>query len=322
MEFEQIKDISLAPMEGVTGPVFRRVHKKHFTGVDRYFTPFLAANKTHHFKRRETREFLPFDPGLVPQVLTSSAEDFIWAAKALADAGYKEVNINLGCPMATVVTKHKGAGMLLDRDYLERFFDTVFSESDMPRISVKTRLGFSSPDEAVPLGKLYGAYPFSEVVIHARVREDFYNKPVNLSAFSKMAEQLSCPVCYNGDIRSILDLQVLMHDFPTIDRVMIGRGLLANPALAGKIRNYESGTDNFKEYPSVSEIERYLSDLWNEYSQELSGDRDVLFKMKELWFHMGSLFPKHQKALDTIRKCKTSDEYHRAVDQILSTSFL
>ena len=108
--------LSFAPMESITGPVFRRVHKEIYGGVDNYFTPFLVANKNHAFKRRETREFIPYDPNLIPQVLASNPQDFIWAAKVLKEAGYSEVNLNLGCPMPTVVTKKKGSGLLKDLD--------------------------------------------------------------------------------------------------------------------------------------------------------------------------------------------------------------
>ena len=359
LENATFEDISFAPMEGVTGPIFRKIHKEHFSGVDRYFTPFLAANQNHHFKRRETREYLPYDPHLVPQILTSSPEDFIWAAKTLKEAGYKEVNLNIGCPMATVVTKKKGAGLLLNPSYLNSFFEKVFEETDMPDISIKTRLGFSEPEEAKNLGKLFSNYPFSEVIIHARVREDFYTNPVNYEAFGEMADLLSCPVCYNGDIRTVEDAIKLKERFPKIKRIMIGRGLLANPALAGKIREYEKSCSNGtssetlqnsspeaspnaslgtsqsnpintpqrtdhmqdpqcpQEQPSKEELRAYLDDLWRNYSEELSGERDILFKMKELWFHLGVNYPEHKKALETIRKCKTSDEYHRAVKEIL-----
>ena len=347
MDRISFEDISFAPMEGVTGPIFRKVHKEHFSGVDRYFTPFLAANKTHHFKRRETREYLPYDPKLVPQILTSSPEDFIWAAKTLKEAGYNEVNLNLGCPMATVVTKKKGAGLLLDTKYMKSFFDKVFEKKDLPNISIKTRLGFYEPQEAKSLGQLYSNYPFSEVIIHARVREDFYVNPVNYEAFGDMAANLSCPVCYNGDLRTVEDAINLKERFPMINRIMIGRGLLANPALAGKIREFEKGLSltqemsvdeksfvrksfnektsdekisddkSFNGKPSNEEIRGFLTDLWDSYSQELSGERDVLFKMKELWYHLGVNYPEHKKALETIRKCKTADEYRRALNEIL-----
>ena len=309
-----------APMEGVTGRVWRRVHARFYPGVCRYYAPFFSPSGDHNFPLRGLTDLLPEEnPGvrLVPQLLTNRAEDFIWAAKVLKDAGYDEINLNIGCPMATVVTKKKGAGMLLDTEHQKFFFDRVFEENDMPKVSIKTRLGFADPEEAKSLGRLYSAYPFSEVIIHARVREDYYANPTNPEAFAEMAERLTCPVCYNGDIRTVADAISLKERFPMLNRIMIGRGLLANPDLAGKIRAYEKGTLCLPELPSNEEIRVFLDDLWNNYSEELSGERDVLFKMKELWFHMGSNYPEHKKALETIRKCKTSEEYHRAVKEIL-----
>ena len=168
-----------------------------------------------------------------------------------------------------------------------------------------------------------------------------------------MASFLSCPVCYNGDIRTVADAVNLKKRFPQINRIMIGRGLLANPALAGKIHAYmedaspssrQAACDSStpissqpslsssnptssraslsssptQELPSKKEIKAFLDDLWWSYSEELSGERDVLFKMKELWFHLGANYPEHKKALETIRKCKAADEYHRAVREILA----
>ena len=209
--------LSFAPMESITGPVFRRVHKEIYGGVDNYFTPFLVANKNHAFKRRETREFIPYDPNLIPQVLASNPQDFIWAAKVLKEAGYSEVNLNLGCPMPTVVTKKKGAGLLKDLDYLDRYLDEIFEGEDLPAISIKTRTGFENSDNAGDIGRIYAKYPFAEVIIHPRAREEYYNGTVDMNAFNKMREQLTCPVCYNGDIRTIQDFERLRKEIPDIN---------------------------------------------------------------------------------------------------------
>ena len=311
--------ISFAPMEGITGPTYRRVHREFFGGVDRYYTPFLAANKNHKFKHRETREFLPYDHGLVPQVLTGNAEDFVWAAKTIADAGYTEVNLNLGCPASTVVTKKKGAGLLADTYALECFLDGIFSASDLPKISVKTRIGFDDPKEAEYLGELYAGYPFCEVIIHPRVRQDFYSGIPDLEAFRIMKEKLSCPVCYNGDIRTVEDALRICGQFPDVHHLMIGRGLVANPALAEELQTVLKD-NNIPEIfrPDNRLMREYVDTLWNEYIAIYSGERDVLFKMKELWFHMGSMYPEYSKQLDSIKKCRHAEEYKELVQQILS----
>ena len=100
--------ISLAPMEGVTGHVFRRVHAECFGALDRYYTPFVAPPQVGKgFVGRAKKELDPAaNEGLdvVPQLLTRDADRFVWAAGLLEQMGYREVNLNAGCPSGTVVS--------------------------------------------------------------------------------------------------------------------------------------------------------------------------------------------------------------------------
>ncbi len=306
---EEIK-LSFAPMEGVTGPIFRRVHSKMFGGVDLYYSPFLQANKNHCFKHREEREYLPFDSKLVPQVMASNPQDFVWAARMLRETGYREVNLNLGCPAATIVTKKKGAGLLRDLDALDRYLDEIFECGDLPAVSVKTRTGFETSDNAAALGRIYAKYPFCEVVIHPRAREQYYNGTADTGAFLRMREQLDCPVCYNGDIRSPEDFRRIQKELDGVKHFMIGRGLLADPALALKIKGASGRWDK-------RSVHEYLTVLWEEYMKEFSGERDVLFKMKELWYYLEWQYPDAQKEIGAIRKCKSAAEYKRLIAQLL-----
>ena len=160
-------------MEGVTTAEYRAVLRRHFPGVDKYFTPFLVANQTHHFKKREKRELLPLQRDLVPQILANSAEDFLWAARILAEFGYDEINLNLGCPSGTVVSKGKGAGMLRDLAALQTFLDAVFAVSPLP-LSVKTRIGLDRPEEFGPILAVLSQYPWARMIVHPRTRKQFY----------------------------------------------------------------------------------------------------------------------------------------------------
>ena len=305
---QEIK-ISFAPMEGVTTVTFRRIFREFFEGVDRFYTPFLAATQTRHFKNREKKEYLPYDPVLIPQVLTGKADQFLWAARTLADAGYAEVNLNLGCPATTVVTKKKGSGLLADPEALDLFLEEIFREQDLPRISVKTRIGFQDPGEAERLGKIYGKYPFCRVIIHPRVREDFYKNAPRMDAFENMKKSLSCPVCYNGDIRTPEDAEKIQKAFPDVEEIMIGRGLLADPALASRIKGGDTATPE--------NLLAYVRALWDAYSEIFSGERDVLFKMKEIWFHLGQSFPGKERQMEKIRHCKTAAEYRQILSELL-----
>ena len=120
----------LAPMEGITGHIYRNALEKYFPGTDKYFTPFIAPDQNKILRTKERRDVLPENnhvPELVPQILTNSAEDLIRTAKVLQELGYEEVNLNLGCPSGTVVAKKRGSGFLSEPLLLERFFDELKS---------------------------------------------------------------------------------------------------------------------------------------------------------------------------------------------------
>lgn len=302
--------IYFAPMEGITTKTYRRVHRQFYPGVDRYYSPFIVVTSDHSFKRRDKRGILPYEEGLVPQLLTNDPEAFVWGAKKLADSGYEEVNLNAGCPVGTVVAKGKGAGLLENPDAFDAFLDSIFSNDDLPKISIKTRVGFYESSEAKRLAKILSRYPFCEVTVHPRAREDYYNGTPDMEAFDVMAEIIKVPICYNGDLCSVGDVNKLLSERNAIDRIMLGRGLIADPDLAGEIKTGER-TDRLYEF---------LSCLRKEYKEELSGDRDVLFKLKEIWSYVGRGFPDHEKSLKTIRRCSNLTEYDIAVREILTPS--
>ena len=117
--------IYFAPMEGITTYLYRNLHYKYYGGVDIYFTPFLSPGPNQGMSVKEMRDILPENNGdtpVVPQILTNQAEDFLDGAAKLSDYGYREVNLNLGCPSGTVVSKKKGSGLLSAPEELFRTF--------------------------------------------------------------------------------------------------------------------------------------------------------------------------------------------------------
>lgn len=314
------KKIYFAPMEGVTGFVYRNLYNEMFPGVDRFYTPFLSANHTHSFRSKEGKDIDPENnrvPDLVPQLLTNSAEDFVWALGRLSSYGYKEVNLNLGCPSSTVTAKKKGAGFLSVPDELDRFFERVFTlleNEDLPvRISVKTRLGIHSPEEAPALMRIYNRYPVCELIIHARIRDDMYKGSPRLEAFSACLEESVHPVCYNGDIFSTGDYCRINERFPGLSAVMIGRGLIADPSLICRLRNRTDDADR-------SGLLDFHDRLFESYCENMSS-QDAVFHMKEVWFYLAWSFPENEKEIRKILKSKNDREYTAAVSVFRQSIF-
>ena len=303
-----------APMEGVTGAVYRRTHREYFPGVDKYFMPFITPTTNERLTPRQKRDVASeANAGVpaVPQLLTRTAADFIWAANALFDMGYSEVNLNLGCPSGTVTAKGKGAGMLARPEELDCFLDTVFSQAPPMKISLKTRLGLEDPEEFPRLLEIFAKYPVSLLILHPRVRADFYKRPVRMEWFRYAADHYNGPLCFNGGLVTAGDCARFAQDFPGVDQVMIGQGLLANPAL---VRQARGGPG-----PDKETLRAFHDELYHTYLECFASQRNTVFHMKELWSYLSRLFVGAEgKPLKRIRKAADSPAYEAAVDQMFS----
>lgn len=307
--------IDCAPMEGVTRAIFRRRHHELFGGIDRYFTPFLAPSADGVFSEKELREVLPqacAGVPTVPQLLAGRAEHFLWAARLMKELGYGEVNLNVGCPSGTVVAKHKGAGMLADVSALDCFFHQVFEglQGENLKISVKTRIGLEDKDSWPAVMAVYNRYPICGLTIHPRLRRQFYKGRPDWEAFAFGLEQANMPVCYNGDVFSKSDWENLKARFPAVDSLMLGRGLIANPALARELRGGPSLTG--------TELRQFHDGLLEDYCACILGEVNVLHKMKELWNYWACLFPEEKKGIKEVRKSRRLSDYRSAAAAVLA----
>ena len=328
-----------APMQGLTTALYRRMHYEYFPGTDQYYTPFLAAHQTLNFKQKEIKDILPENTGqapTIPQVLGNKADQAAWAVAEIAGYGYREINFNLGCSMPTVAKRGKGAGFLKDPDLLDRFFDSFFeilekdyglqavTEPDGPgyaenaaantstsrtqrviRFTVKTRIGTVDASQADDLMRVYNRYPIDLLIIHPRTARDLYGNTPDLETFGRMLEESCHPVCYNGDVCTVEDVKTLTTRFPQLERIMIGRGLIRNPALVRELQGGEKLTeeDSF----------RFHTRLYREYLKLYPDSRQVVDKMKGIWTYHGSWFEGKEKGLKAIRKSRTAQEYEAAV---------
>ena len=307
----------MAPLEEVTGYVFRNAYHAHFYPFDKYFAPFVAAKeqKGRLFNYKERNDILPENNRgilLIPQILTNNSEAFIRTARGMREYGYEEINLNLGCPSKTVVNGGRGSGFLQDREGLRKFLDEIFEQLDM-KISIKTRLGRYEPEEIGPLMEIFNGYPLEELIIHPRIQKDFYKYTPRMECYRTAYETSRHSLCYNGDLFSTADFQKLCHDFPLTEKVMLGRGVLQNPWLIGMLRSTDpASSENLA--PADKELLRaFCEDLCAGYARVISGDKNVLFKLKALWIYLGTSFTNPQKYLKKIKKSQHFGDYEAAV---------
>jgi tRNA-dihydrouridine synthase len=313
--------VSFAPMEGITNYIFRGVFRKTFGCPDRFYSPFLSPGPVKGLSGRDLKDILPENNRgihLIPQVLTNRAEDFLKSAELLKSLGYDEINLNLGCPSGTVTAKGKGSGFLKYPAELERFLNAVFAECCL-KISVKTRIGVESAEEFPELLKIYNRFPLAELIIHPRVMTDQYRNHVNLQAFALAAEESRNPLCYNGDVRTVADYEMIREKFPSVGHIMIGRGFLTDPNLVRKISEAENSAVNTScgREAENAKTAAFLESLLAEYEKAYGSENAVLCRMKEIWFYLSQGYPEEEKQYKRIKKAKTLEEYGAASHAIL-----
>lgn len=297
-----------APMEGITDSIFRRTHHRYFGGVDRYYMPFISPTVHRSLTHKEDRELPMADSEkffAIPQILTKVADDFLWAAQVCADRGYSEVNLNVGCPSGTVVSKGKGSGMLRDLGALDAFLEEIFKKSPLP-ISVKTRLGLEDAAEFPEILELFNRYPIKELTVHPRVRKQFYDGGIYEESFAYAVKHSKNPLCFNGDITTEADIARITKTYPQAAAIMVGRGLVGNPGMLS------GGTQ-------VEILEKFHNELLDAYTEAFGGGRNAMFRLKENWHFLITHFEDSEKLWKRLRKTTDLVEFRDIATQIFRT---
>ena len=268
--------IYFAPMEGLTDGILRQTHNRIFGGIDVYCLPFHKLTQSLSLLTREERDIAPEENeglNILPQALTRDPEQLSAWLYYVSECGYSRADLNLGCPSPTVTKRGRGSGMLRDREYLRSFLDRLFSNTLPVSLSIKTRIGYDSPDEWPELLSVFADYPFAHVTIHVRTTREQYSGSVHPEAFD-LALRMGIPrLVYNGDLRTPEDVQALRAGHPGTEAVMIGRGLLADPALARRIRGGPEAT--------VDELNAWYTALYEGWKNRF-GPTVALGRIKKL----------------------------------------
>ncbi len=314
-------NLYFAPLEGIGGYIYRNTQADFFPKADRYFSPFLSPGTGKKLTPGEYRDISPEhneNIHLVPQIMTNRAESFIRTAYELKTLGYEEVNLNLGCPSRTVVTKGRGAGFLAYPEKLDAFLNDIFAKTDAA-VSVKTRIGMEEPEEFMRLLEIFNRYPISELIIHPRLQTDYYKNHPDMEMFSYASEHTKLPVVYNGDLFSVSDVLRFSGKYPEVGTVMLGRGVLCDPALFGEVRaafSELSMSETEKSLLPKERLREFHDRLLSDYAKALSGEKPLLYKMKEIWFYMIHVFTNHENYEKKIRKAMRLSDYRAVVDRL------
>ena len=307
-----METLSFAPFQGITDVVYRNIFRKHFRGIDKFYTPFFTGIQKGNSKSLRGEEISPeFNDvnTVVPQILSNTAEEIIRFANQCKSMGYPEFNLNMGCPFPRVANKTRGCGLMADPTRTIKMLNDVFDGIDGIKFSIKCRLGYYNDEEIYAFIETFNSLPFSEIIVHPRIGKQMYNGEASLEKFLELVPLINKPLVYNGDIFDVEKYNIVTK---SIKNVALGRGLLTNPFLAEQIKNIDNQQDK------KSRLHNFVVDLYINRLHHAGGSPKIIGSMKELWKYMMNIFDDPQNVWRKVKKVNHLDEYETAVENIFN----
>ena len=313
--------LSLAPFQGITDSVYRNLYKKYFSGIDKFYTPFFTGiHKDNSRSLRGEEIDINFNDvnTLTPQILGNDADEIIRFANQCQAMGYKEINLNMGCPFPRVANKVRGCGLMAEPQKVREIFFFFFNNIEI-KFSLKCRLGYYKDTEIDELIDSFNTYPFSEIIIHPRIGKQLYTGSADVDRFAEIAPLIKRPLVYNGDIFSVDDYNKIsekLNSFSPVETYgrmsfMLGRGLLTNPFLADEIKGV---TYDYEERKKI--LHHFVVSLYLERLRHAGGSPKIIGCMKELWSYMMNSFEDSQNIWRKVKKINNLDVYEETVELI------
>ncbi len=305
--------ISLGPLQGITVAPFRAIFFDLFDGYDASYAPFIKAVSTP-CSDRHYRDILGgpgSSPPLIPQILCKTGPELRESARRIAGYGYGELNINMGCPFPMVASKGRGSGLLDKPDQIDRMLGEGLAGSPL-KVSVKLRLGRNSKDEMHRVVEVLNRHELCELILHPRTGIQMYQGRVDLEAFGEFLALSRHPVAYNGDIRSLRDIEALSARFPGVSHWMLCRGALMNPFLASEAKGIAPEPGRRREA-----LARYHERYLEAYVSRFGRGKQALDVMKGFWSFLAYSFAGAEGFLARMRRLKGFERYDELVEEIM-----
>ncbi|MCK5730274.1 MAG: tRNA-dihydrouridine synthase family protein, partial [Draconibacterium sp.] len=298
--------IYLAPIQGFTDFVYRKAYSLLFPEVDKYFIPYISVKNNQILKKYENEILLQNNPQkrVIPQVLAKDFDELQFLSTILKNAGYNEINLNLGCPYPMVTNRGKGAGLLPHPEKLKAMLASFFEKSNL-KLSIKLRAGLNSPKEIESIITVLNSFPLTEIIFHPRIAKQLYKGEIIDTAFQLAIKNLNHKLVYNGNIFSLSDFEKRKEQFPKIDNWMLGRGILMNPFLPAEINQVSILADD-----KIDKLKEFHQLIFEGYSETMDNTGNVLNKMKQFWSYFSYSFPNQKKVFKSVKKSKNLGEYN------------
>ena len=307
--------LALAPMEGVTDVVFRQVVARAGR-PDLFFTEFTNVSSFSSEKGRhdalERLDITPSDKPIIAQIWGKNPEHFAKLAAALADLGFDGLDINMGCPDRHVNKAGGGAAMIKTPELAIECIKQAQNNTSLP-VSVKTRLGFTYIDEYKTWLPLLLNQNLANLTVHLRTRKEMSKVSAHFELIPEiiaLRDQLSpqTKLTINGDVQNLNQAKQLWAKYPTLDGIMIGRGVFANPYCF---------TDHQPTKQTLLQLFHYHLDLFDARALAVAdnGSRYPYEPLKHFFKIYINNFPGSKELRAKLMECKNTTELRQVLSQ-------
>ncbi|MBR4294116.1 MAG: tRNA-dihydrouridine synthase family protein [Bacteroidaceae bacterium] len=305
--------IFAAPLQGFTEATWRNVHNETYGGIDTYITPFIRIEKGEIRNKdiRDTEKKNNTVPHLIPQIIAATPDELLPIAEFIAKEGYCEADINMGCSFALQVRKQHGAGLL---PHPEAVAALMKATGEMPEIkfSVKMRLGWDNKEEWRNILPILNDTPLTRITLHPRLGREQYKQPADREEFARFYEECRHPLVYNGDLATLEEMNRTAEEFPLLEGLMVGRGLLGNPALGKEYKEQR----NLSHGEKASLLAAFHDKFYQAITPRLQGNTQILSKLKPYWEYLLPDMEKRDRK--AIIKASTAEKYLAAVNSAIA----
>ena len=305
--------LALAPMQDVTDLPFLKLMAA-YGGADVYWTEYFRVHAVSHLEKWILKSITENPTGrpVIAQMIGNDVPSLVRSAKELQQYPVAAIDLNLGCPAPIVYRKCAGGGLLREPQKIDAILGALRDAVTIP-FTVKTRLGFESPEEFDALLKLFAKHPIDLLTVHARTVKQMYRPGVRYDLIAHSAKELRCPVFVNGNVHSAAQAQALVKD-TGVRGLMIGRGAIRNPWLFDQIRAQFRG-EKIK-LPTGRDVLNYIHELWeNEIMPGVKESAQVM-RMKKFMNFIGDGVG--EKFLHEIRRVTTTADFSRVCETYLA----
>ena len=307
--------LALAPMQDVTDLPFLKLMSA-YGGADLYFTEYFrvysGSNLNRHILRSITEN--PTGRPIIAQMIGNDIPSLVRTARELQQYAIAAVDLNLGCPAPVVYRKCAGGGLLREPNRVDSILGAL-RDAVTTRFTVKTRIGFDSPEIFSELLPLFAKHSLDLLTVHGRTVKEMYRTEVHYDFIAQAVAAVPCPVLANGNVYSAAKAADVLRRTGARG-LMIGRGAIRNPWLFHQIRQHLRGETLF--VPRGLDVLSYIRALYDAVCPAEIRESAQVQKMKKYMNYLGVGVEPTGQFLHQIRRAATRKEFFDVCESFLA----